>query len=72
MGKPVMYSKAFNASWDEDCKSSAGWRRFTLALLMFWMVVALRVTRLKMATVTPLAMLVIGMIFTRTDGSMEE
>ena len=35
---------------------------------MVWMVVALRVTRLKMATVTPLAMLVIAMIFTRTCG----
>ena len=43
-----------------------------LALLMAWMVVALRVTRLKMATITPLAMLVIGMILTRTCGSMEE
>ena len=43
-----------------------------LALLMVWMVVALRVTRLKMATVTPLAMLVIGMILTRTCGSMVE
>ena len=27
VGKPVMYSEAFNASCDEDCKSSAGWRR---------------------------------------------
>ena len=43
-----------------------------LALPMVWMVVALRVTRLKMATVTTLAMLVIGMILTRTCGSMEE
>ena len=40
--------------------------------LMVWMVVALRVTRLRMATITPLAMLVIGMILTRTCGSMEE
>ena len=46
-----------------------------LALLMVWMVAAFRpfrVTRLKMATITPLAMLVIGMILTRTCGSMEE
>ena len=43
-----------------------------LSMLMVWMVVALRVTRLKMATITPLAMLVIGMILTRTCGSMEE
>ena len=43
-----------------------------LALLMVWMVVALRVTRLKMATITPLAMLVIGMILTRTGGSTDE
>ena len=43
-----------------------------LALLMVWMVVALRVTRLKMATVTPLAMLVIGLILIRTCGSMVE
>ena len=43
-----------------------------LALLLVWMVVALRVTRLKMATVTTLEMLVIGMILTRTCGSMEE
>ena len=43
-----------------------------LALLLVWMVVALRVERLKMATITPLAMLVIGMILTRTCGSMEE
>ena len=43
-----------------------------LALLMVWMVVALRVTRLTMATITPLAMLVIGMILTRPCGSMEE
>ena len=43
-----------------------------LALLMVWMVVALRVTRLTMATITPLAMLVIGVILTRTCGSMEE
>ena len=28
VGKPVMYSEQFNASCDEDCKSSAGWRRF--------------------------------------------
>ena len=40
-----------------------------LALLLVWMVVALRVKRLKMATITPLAMLVIGMILTRTGGS---
>ena len=72
MGKPVMYSEAFNASCDADCKSSAGWRRFPLALLMFWVVVALRVARLEMATVTPLAMLAIGMSLTRTGGSMEE
>ena len=44
----------------------------TLALLMVWMVAALRVTRLKMATITPLAMLMIGMILTRTCGSMQE
>ena len=44
----------------------------SLALLMVWMVVALRVTRLRMATITPLAMLVIGVILTRTCGSMEE
>ena len=43
-----------------------------LALLMVWMVVALRVTRLKMATVTTLAMLVIGMILTRTCRSTDE
>ena len=43
-----------------------------LVLLMVWMVVALRMTRLKMATITPLAMLVIGVILTRTCGSMEE
>lgn len=43
-----------------------------LALLMVWMAVALRETRLQMATVTPLAMLVIGMILTRTCGSMAE
>ena len=43
-----------------------------LALLMVWMVVALCVTRLKMATITQLAMLVIGIILTRTCGSMEE
>ena len=43
-----------------------------LALLMVWMVVALRVTRLKMATVTPLAMLVTGMILTKINGSIEE
>ena len=33
-----------------------------LALLMVWIVVALRMTRLKMARITPLAMLVIGVI----------
>ena len=43
-----------------------------LAMLMVWMVVARRVTRLQMAMITPLAMLVIGVIFTRTCGSMEE
>ena len=44
-----------------------------LALLMVvWIVVALRMTRLKMARITPLAMLVIGVILTRTCGSMEE
>ena len=43
-----------------------------MALLTVWMVVALRVARLKMATVTPLAMLVIMMILTRTCGSMGE
>ena len=43
-----------------------------LALLMVWMVVALRVTRLKMATIAPSAMLVIGTILTRTCGSVEE
>ena len=43
-----------------------------LAMLMVWMVVALRVTRIKMATITPLAMLVIGVILTRTCESMEE
>ena len=43
-----------------------------LALLMVWIVVALRMTRLKMARITPLAMLVIEMILTRTCGSMEE
>ena len=43
-----------------------------LALLLVWMVVALRVKRLKMATITPLAMLVIGMILTRTGGSTGE
>ena len=43
-----------------------------LALLLVWMVVALRVTRLKMATVTTLAMLVIGMILTRTCRSTDE
>ena len=43
-----------------------------LALLMVWMLVALRVTRLEMATITPLAMLVIGVISTRTCGSMGE
>ena len=43
-----------------------------LALLLVWMLVALRVTRLKMATITPLAMLVIGMILTRTGGSTGE
>ena len=72
MGKPVMYSEQCNASCDEDCKSSAGWRRFPLALLLVWMVVALRVKRLKMATIAPLAMLVIGMILTRTGGSTDE
>ena len=41
-------------------------------LIMVWMVVALRVSRTKMATIAPLAMLVIGMILTRTCGSMEE
>ena len=44
----------------------------TRALLMVWMVVALRVARLKMATIMPLAMLMIGMILTGTCGSMEE
>ena len=43
-----------------------------LALLMVWMVVALRVARLKTATVTPLAMLVIEVILTKTCGSMGE
>ena len=43
-----------------------------LALLLVWMVVALRVTRLQMATIAPLAMLVIGVILIRTCGSMEE
>ena len=43
-----------------------------LALVLVWMVVALRVKRLKMATITPLAMLVIGMILTRTCGSTDE
>ena len=43
-----------------------------LALLMVWIVVALRMTRLKIARITPLAMLVIGVILTRTCGSMEE
>ena len=43
-----------------------------LALVLVWMVVALRVKRLKMATITPLAMLVIGMILTRTGGSTDE
>ena len=38
-----------------------------LALLMVWIVVALR-----MARITPLAMVVIGVILTRTCGSMEE
>ena len=41
-------------------------------MLMVWIVVALRMTRLKMARITPLAMLVIGVILTRTCGSMEE
>ena len=40
-----------------------------LALLMVWIVVAPRMTRLKMAGITPLAMLVIEMILTRTCGS---
>ena len=43
-----------------------------LALLMVSMVVALRVAGLKMATITPLAMLVIGMTLTRTCGSTDE
>ena len=43
-----------------------------LALLLVWMVVALRVKRLEMATITPLAMLVIRMILTRTGGSTDE
>ena len=43
-----------------------------LAMLMVWIVVALRMTRLKMARITPLAMLVIEVILTGTCGSMEE
>ena len=43
-----------------------------LALLTVWMVVGFRVTRLKMFTITSLAMLMIGMILTRTCGGMEE
>ena len=43
-----------------------------LALLMVWMVVALRVTRLTMATITPWTMLVLGMILTRICGSIGE
>ena len=43
-----------------------------LALLMVCLVVALRVTGLQMVTITPLAMLMIGMILTRTCGSMGE
>ena len=43
-----------------------------LALLMVWMVVALRVTRLKMATISPLAMLVTGTSLTKTCRSMVE
>ena len=39
---------------------------------MVWIVVALRITRLKMARITPLVMLVIGVILTRTCGSTEE
>ena len=54
------------ASHQQDCADSP------LALLLVWMVVALRVKRLKMATITPLAMLVIGMILTRTGGSTDE
>ena len=41
-------------------------------LYMVCLVVALRVTRLQMVTITPLARLMIGMILTRTCGSMEE
>ena len=43
-----------------------------LAMLMVWIVVVLRMTRLKMARITPLAMLVIEVILTGTCGSMEE
>ena len=43
-----------------------------LALLMVWIVVVLRMTRLMMARITPLAMLVIGVILTKTCESMEE
>ena len=66
-----MYSEAFNASCDEDWVHEQDGADPSLALLMVWMVVALRVTRIKMATIALLAMLMIGMILTRTCGSME-
>ena len=44
----------------------------TLAMLVVGIVVALRVTRATMVWIAPVAMLMIGMMLTRTCGSMEE
>ena len=43
-----------------------------LALLMVWMMVALMVTRATMVRIAPVAMHIIGMILTRTCGSIAE
>ena len=40
-----------------------------MALLMVWMIVALRVTRATMVRIAPVAMLMIGMMLTRICGS---
>ena len=55
-----------------DSQSTPGADTTPRALLMVGMMVALRMTRATMVRIAPVAMLMIGMMLTRTCGSIEE
>ena len=61
-----MHSEAFDVRCGEDQQDGAD---TLLALLMVGMIVALRVTKATMVRIAPMAMLMIGMMLTRTCGS---